>query len=77
MKGKIEYGKTYIIGGVPRVVSSKDEYKKMISKEKEKTMSLLMAQLYQPGDVEIKIPKLITNVKPKSTSKNKLCTSNI
>jgi len=56
---KLEYGQTYIIGGVPRVVSSKDEYKKIMSKEKEKTMSLLMAQLYQPNDVEIKIPKIL------------------
>lgn len=53
---KIEYGKTYMIGGVPRVISSKEEYKKIMSKEKEKTMATLMLQLYQEGDVLIKIP---------------------
>lgn len=65
---KIEYGQTYIVGGVPRVISSKEEYKKIMNKEREKTMSLLMAQLYQPGDVEIKIPKILTKYqKPKSS----------
>lgn len=55
---KIEYGKIYIIGGVPRVVKNKAEYKKIKNKENEKIVSLLMAQLYQEGDVEIKIPSL-------------------
>lgn len=64
---KIEYGQTYIVGGVPRVISSEWEYKKIMNKEHEKTMSLLMAQLYQPGDVEIRIPKIIMkNRLPKS-----------
>ena len=56
---KIEYGKTYIIGGVPRVISSKEEYKTVMNKEREKTMATLMLQLYQEGDVSIKIPKIL------------------
>lgn len=58
-KQNIEYGKTYLVGGVPRVISSKEDYKKLMSKEKEKVMSTLMLQLYQDGDVLIKVPKIL------------------
>jgi len=54
---KIQYGKIYVIGGVPRRINNEEEYLKIQNKEKQKMMSLLMAELYQPGDVEIKIPK--------------------
>lgn len=54
---KIEYGKIYVIGGVPRRINNEDEYIKIKNKEQQKMMSLMMAELYKPGDVEIKIPK--------------------
>jgi hypothetical protein len=56
---KIEYGKTYIIGGIPRVISSENEHKKIMEKEKEKIMATLMLQLYQDGDVSIKVPEIL------------------
>lgn len=68
---KIEYGQTYIIGGTPRVISSEEEYHKIMNKEKQKTMSLLMMQLYQPGDVEIKIPKILMGVESIKKEKEK------
>lgn len=63
-----EYNKTYIFGGIPRFIKNKKEYKKVKNKEIQKSVSMLIAQLYQPGDVEIIIPNKFVSIKGGSVS---------